>query len=79
MNRITVHTGGTQIWCALIAMLLLAYLKHRARYGWSLSNLVAILRQQLLVYRDLWRWLDEPLEPPEALQHGAALQLELKL
>lgn len=70
---------GTQIWCALIAMLLLAFLKHRARYGWSLSNLVALLRQQLLVYRDLWTGLDEPFQPPEALQDGAAMQLRLHL
>ena len=42
-----------QIWTALIAMLLLKYLQLRARYGWSLSNLMALLRQQLFVYRDL--------------------------
>ena len=35
-----------QIWTALIAILLLRYLKLRARWGWSLSNLVALLRQQ---------------------------------
>ena len=44
----------TQIWTALIAMLLIKYLQLRARFGWSLSNLVALLRQQLFVYRDLW-------------------------
>jgi len=43
----------TQIWTALIAMLLIKYLQLRARFGWSLSNLVALLRQQLFVYRDL--------------------------
>src|SRR6202008_2768471 len=31
----------TQIWTALIAMLLLRWLKLKARYGWSLSNLLA--------------------------------------
>ncbi len=56
-----------QIWTALIAMLLLKYLQLRARYGWSLSNLVALLRQQLFVYRDLQAWLDEPFQPPPAL------------
>jgi hypothetical protein len=30
----------------LIAILLLKYLQLRARYGWSLSNLVALLCQQ---------------------------------
>jgi Domain of unknown function (DUF4372)/Transposase DDE domain len=58
----------TQIWTALIAMLVLKYLKLKSSYGWSLSNLVALLRQQLFVYRDLWTWLNDPFEPPPALQ-----------
>lgn len=53
-----------QVWTALIAMLLLKYLQLRASRGWSLSNLVALLRQQLFVYRDLFAWLDQPFEPP---------------
>jgi hypothetical protein len=70
---------ATQIYCALIAMLLIAYLKHRARYGWRLSNLVALLRQQLLVYRDLWTWIDEPFQPPEAPFPVGMVQLRLDL
>jgi hypothetical protein len=58
----------TQIWTALIAMLMLKYLKLKSTFGWSLSNLVALLRQQLFVYRDLWTWLDCPFEPPPALE-----------
>ena len=58
----------TQIWTALIAMLLLKYLQLRSRYGWSLSNLVALLRQQLFVYRDLWSWLDCPFQAPPGLE-----------
>jgi hypothetical protein len=57
----------TQIWTALIAMLILKYLKLKSTFGWSLSNLVALLRQQLFVYRDLWTWLNCPFEPPPAL------------
>ena len=57
-----------QIWTALIAMLLLKYLQLRASLGWSLSNLVALLRQQLFVYRDLCAWLNQPFEAPPALQ-----------
>ena len=48
----------TQLWTALIAMLLVKYLQLRSTFGWSLSNLVALLRQQLFVYRDLWMWID---------------------
>jgi len=58
--------------------LLLKYLKLRARYGWSLSNLVALLRQQLFVYRDLQAWLDKPFQAPPALAglHDGQLALE---
>jgi hypothetical protein len=68
----------TQIWTALIAMLILKYLKLKSTFGWSLSNLVALLRQQLFVYRDLWTWLDCPFEPPPALA-GIHDQLRLAL
>lgn len=54
----------TQIWTALIAMLLLRYLQFSSRYGWSLSNLVALLRMNLFTHRDLMAWLDEPFETP---------------
>jgi hypothetical protein len=42
----------------------LKYLQLKARFGWSLSNLVALLRMNLLVYRDLWAWLDDPFTSP---------------
>lgn len=57
-----------QIWTALIAMLILKFLQWRAKFGWSLSNLVALLRYQLFVYRDLYDWLDDPFQPPPALE-----------
>lgn len=53
-----------QIWTALIAILLLKYLQMRSRLGWSLSNLVALLRLNLFVHRDLWAWINEPYAPP---------------
>ena len=68
----------TQIWAALIAMLLVKYLQLRSTFGWSLSNLVALLRQQLFVYRDLWVWMDDPFQPPPipaTLPEQLALQL----
>ena len=54
-----------QIWTALIAILILKYLQMRSRLRWSLSNLVALLRLNLFVHRDLWRWVDEPYQPPD--------------
>ena len=68
----------TQLWTALIAMLLVKYLQLRSTFGWSLSNLVALLRQQLFVYRDLWTWIDDPFQPPPisaSLPKQLALQL----
>jgi IS4 transposase len=53
-----------QIWTALIAMLLVRYLQLRSTFGWSLSNLIALLRHQLFVYRDLIAWLNQPYQPP---------------
>jgi len=63
----TANALKTQIWTALIALLAIKHLQMRASFGWSLSNLVALLRQQLFVYRDLWAWLNEPFQPPAAL------------
>src|ERR1035438_10099390 len=55
-----------QIWTALIAMLILKYLQLKSSFGWSRSNLIALLRQQLFVQRDLWKWLNDPFQsPPE--------------
>lgn len=56
----------TQIWTALIAMLILKYLQMKSSFGWSLSNLAALLRQQLFIFRDLWAWLNAPWEGPPA-------------
>lgn len=54
----------TQIWTALICMLLLRYMQLRSRFGWSMSNLVALLRMNLFTHRDLSAWLDEPFAVP---------------
>ena len=53
-----------QIWAALIAMLLLRYLQMKSTFGWSLSNLVALLRMNLFTHRELWAWLNQPFLPP---------------
>jgi hypothetical protein len=70
----------TQIWSALIAMLLVKYLQLKSTFGWSLSNLVALLRQQLFVYRDLLGWLNDPFHGPPTLAEmhdGQQLALDL--
>jgi hypothetical protein len=67
----------TQIWIALIAILVLKYLHLKSQYGWSLSNLVALVRQQLIVYRNLYLWLDAPFEAPPVLTGVHDSQLAL--
>lgn len=64
-----------QIWTALIAILVLKYLQFRAQRGWSLSNLVAMVRLHLFSYRDLKGLLDKPFAPLE--EYATAVQLRL--
>jgi IS4 transposase len=57
----------TQIWTALIAVLLLKFLQFRSRWNLPLCRLVALLRLNLFSYRNLWDWLDDPFETPPEL------------
>lgn len=65
-----------QIWTALIAILILKYLRFRSQFNWSLSNLVAMLRYNLFTYRDLWEWLNKPFNVPALLPVGEQMRLE---
>jgi len=58
-------------------MLLVKSLQLNSTFDWSLSNLVALLRQQLFVYRDLFTWLNDPFQPPPALDgvHDAQMTM----
>ena len=66
-----------QIWTALIALLLLKFLKLKSSFAWSLSNLAALLRMNLFTHRDLWVWINSPFETPPL--HPAPKQLKLAL
>ena len=55
-------------------MLLLRYLQLSSRFGWSLANLVALLRMNLFTHRDLMAWLDKPFTtPPHQQNHPQTL------
>jgi putative transposase len=63
----------SQLWLALIAYLLLSYLKSKSRFGWSLYTLCAILQSNLFSLGNLWDWLNTPfhaksLSPPDMLE-----------
>jgi hypothetical protein len=49
-----------QIWCSLIADLLLKIVKKGAAARWSFSNLAAIVRLHLMTYIDLFSFLQSP-------------------
>ena len=68
----------TQIWAAMIAMLLIRFMQLKSKARWSFSNLAYFLRMNLLVYRDLWAWLNDPFSvPPPPTLPESPPQLEL--
>ena len=56
-----------QIWTALISLLLLKWLHHLSKANWSLSNLACMLRLNLFTYRELTKWLHDPMQTPPLL------------
>jgi putative transposase len=56
----------SQLWTALIAYLLLSYLKFKSKFTWSLYTLCAILPTNLFSKRNLWDWLDAPFHQQSA-------------
>jgi putative transposase len=53
----------SQLWSALIAYLLLSYLKFVSKFKWSLYTLSSIIPTNLFSKRDLWDWLNNPFGP----------------
>jgi hypothetical protein len=66
----------TQVWSALIAIVILKFLQLKARTGWSLSRLVALIRLHLFSYRDLMAWLDDPFADFESPPNDQQLALQ---
>lgn len=66
----------SQIWIALCAYLLLAFLKFQSRFKWSLYTLASIIPTNLFCHRNIWDWLDNPFKPA---RNDPALQNQLIL
>ena len=49
-----------QIWLAMLAKLLFTLLRSKVKRSWSFSNLVSTLRQQLISYINVYRFLEVP-------------------
>ena len=48
------------IWAAMLANLLITLVKSRVKRSWPFSNLVSIIRQQLMNYINIYSFLDDP-------------------
>lgn len=49
-----------QIWTAMLANLLLTLVKSKVKRSWAFSNLVSVIRQQLMNYINIYRFLEDP-------------------
>jgi hypothetical protein len=58
-----------QIWCALIADLLIKLIKSLAGRKWSFSNLASLIRIHLMTYIDLLQFLNNPEKALQSKAH----------
>lgn len=65
-----------QIWTAMISLLVIKWLHHLSKAGWSFSNMATMLRLNLFTYRVLRAWLDEPFETPPIVPRPEQLKLD---
>ncbi len=49
-----------QIWTAMLANLLITLVRSRVKRNWAFSNLVSIIRQQLMNYINIYFFLEDP-------------------
>ncbi len=49
-----------QIWTAMLANLLIALVKNKVKRKWAFSNLVSVVRQQLMNYINIYCFLEDP-------------------
>ena len=49
-----------QIWKAMLANLLITLVKSKLKRNWAFSNLVSVIRQQLMSYINMYRFLEDP-------------------
>ena len=49
-----------QIWAAMLANFLITLIKSKVKRKWAFSNMVSIIRQQLMSYIDIYKFLEDP-------------------
>ena len=67
-----------QIWTAMIIILVLKYLKWKAKHKWSLANLINFVRITLLSKIILFSWLDNPFIPEDFKTNSPPGQTQLQ-
>ena len=66
----------SQLWIALIAYLMLSYLKFRSKFQWSVYTLMEILPVNIFSRRFIWDWLNDPFHQKSGTKPPANLQLK---
>ena len=51
-----------QIWMAMLANMLITLIKSKVKRKWAFSNMVSVIRQQLMNYINIYRFLENPEE-----------------
>jgi hypothetical protein len=64
--------------CRFIPALPTYRLQLKSKFGWSLSNLIALLRMNLFTHRNLWAWLDKHFDVLPEQYAQEKLQLSFK-
>jgi FOG: Transposase and inactivated derivatives len=49
-----------QIWVSMLANLFIALVRSKVKRPWAFSNLVSVIRQQLMSYINIYRFLEDP-------------------
>lgn len=49
-----------QIWAAMLANLLMTLVRSKVKKSWAFSNLVSVIRQQLMNYINIYSFLQDP-------------------
>ncbi|GHT24862.1 hypothetical protein FACS189430_10570 [Bacteroidia bacterium] len=49
-----------QIWVSMLANLLLTLVKSKVKRNWAFSNMASVIRQQLMNYINIYRFLEDP-------------------
>lgn len=65
-----------QIWIAMIAYLLLSYLKFISKYNWTIQKITNVFSRILFSRKDLFLWLNEPFDYcKKSVSHSGQLEL----